>query len=101
MRVDVAKRFAKDCRELGIVIHGTFIMGLPGETQETIEFGKEGNPQTLQVSLAAHYPGTFLYKQALEKGWLDDADGDLVNEHGRQIASLNYPGLSHTEIFNS
>jgi len=26
MRVDVAKRFAKDCRELGIVIHGTFIM---------------------------------------------------------------------------
>src|ERR1700743_397998 len=96
MRVDVAKRFAKDCRELGIVIHGTFIMGLPGETQETIketiEFAKEVNPQTLQVSLAAPYPGTFLYKQALEKGWLDDANGDLVNEDGRQIASLNYPG---------
>ena len=46
-------------------------------------------------------PGTFLYKQALENGWLDDADGDLVNEDGRQIAPLNYPGLSHTEIFNS
>src|SRR5262249_6583762 len=29
MRVDVAKRFAKDCRELGIVTHGTFILGLP------------------------------------------------------------------------
>jgi hopanoid biosynthesis associated radical SAM protein HpnJ len=105
MRVDVAKRFAKDCRELGIVIHGTFIMGLPGETKETIketiEFAKEVNPQTLQVSLAAPYPGTFLYKQALEKGWLDDADGDLVNEDGRQIASLNYPGLSRTEIFDS
>jgi radical SAM superfamily enzyme YgiQ (UPF0313 family) len=61
MRVDVAKRFAKDCRELGIVIHGTFIMGLPGETketiQETIEFAKEVNPQTLQVSLAAPIPG--------------------------------------------
>jgi radical SAM superfamily enzyme YgiQ (UPF0313 family) len=105
MPVDVAKRFAKDCRELGIVIHGTFIMGLPGETKETIketiEFAKEVNPQTLQVSLAAPYPGTFLYKQALEKGWLDDANGDLVNEDGRQIASLNYPGLSRTEIFDS
>ena len=90
MRIDVAKRFAKDCRELGVTIHGTFIMGLPGETQETIketiEFAKEVNPHTLQVSLAAPYPGTFLYKQALENGWLDDADADLVNEDGRQIA---------------
>ncbi len=55
MRIDVAKKFAKDCRELGIRIHGTFIMGLPGETRETIketiEFAKEVNPHTLQVSL--------------------------------------------------
>jgi radical SAM superfamily enzyme YgiQ (UPF0313 family) len=50
MRVDVAKRFDKDCRELGIRIHGTFILGLSGETQETIketiEFAKEVNPHT-------------------------------------------------------
>src|SRR5208337_2363936 len=105
MRIDVAKRFAKDTRELGITVHGTFIMGLPGETHETIKetiaFAKEVNPHTLQVSLAAPYPGTFLYKQALEKGWLDDANADLVNEDGRQIAPLSYPGLSHTEIFDS
>ncbi len=53
---------------LGIVIHGTFILGLPGESKETIEetirFAKEINPHTIQVSLAAPYPGTFLYKQA-------------------------------------
>jgi hypothetical protein len=30
-------RFTKDCHELGIKIHGTFILGLPGETQETIQ----------------------------------------------------------------
>ncbi len=97
MRVDVAKRFAKDCRELGIRIHGTFIMGLPGETKETIketiEFAKEVNPHTLQVSLAAPYPGTFLYKQALEKGWLDDVGSDLVNEDGRQIALVELSRL--------
>ena len=28
--VDVARRFAKDCHELGIIVHGTFILGLPG-----------------------------------------------------------------------
>ena len=33
MRVDVARRFTKDCHELGITIHGTFILGLPGETK--------------------------------------------------------------------
>src|SRR6202012_3084660 len=105
MRIDVARKFTQDCRELGIRIHGTFILGLPGETKETIketiEFAKEVNPHTLQVSLAAPYPGTFLYKQAIENGWLDDVNMDLVNEDGRQIAPLSYPGLSHTEIFDS
>jgi len=102
--VDVAKRFSKDCRELGIVIHGTFILGLPGETRETIketlEFAKEVNPHTIQVSLAAPYPGTFLYKQAKENGWFAE-DIDLLTEDGTQIAPLNYPHLSHTVIFEA
>jgi len=105
MRIEVAKQFAKDCRELGITIHGTFIMGLPGETRETIketiQFAKEVNPHTLQVSLAAPYPGTFLYDQALENGWLDSANAELVNANGVQIAPLHYPDLSHKEIFDS
>ena len=32
VRVDRARQFTKDCRDLGITIHGTFIVGLPGET---------------------------------------------------------------------
>ena len=71
MRIEVAKRFTKDCHELGITIHGTFILGLPGETKETIEetirFAIEINPHTIQVSLAAPYPGTFLYNQAVRE----------------------------------
>jgi hopanoid biosynthesis associated radical SAM protein HpnJ len=105
MRVEVAEKFAKDCRELGVVVHGTFILGLPGETRETIkqtiEFAKKVNPHTLQVSLAAPYPGTVLYKQAIENGWLDSANAELVDDNGMQIAPLHYPNLSHTEIFES
>ena len=105
MRVDVARQFAKDCRELGIVVHGTFILGLPGETKETIEetirFAIEVNPHTIQISLAAPYPGTFLYKQALENGWLVDENAELLTDSGMQIASLSYPHLTHTEIFRS
>jgi len=105
MRVEFARRFTKDCHELGIAIHGTFIMGLPGETKETIEetirFAMEINPHTIQVSLAAPYPGTALHRQAMEKGWLQTANGDLVDQRGVQIVPLNYAHLSHTEIFDS
>ena len=102
-RVDVARRFTEDCHKLGIIIHGTFIVGLPGETQDTIRdtirFARDINPHTIQVSLAAPYPGTELYKQAVEKGWLG-AD-QLVSDDGVQVASLNYPHLSHAEIFTA
>ena len=105
MRIEFARRFTKDCHELGIKIHGTFILGLPGETKETIEetirFATEINPHTIQVSLAAPYPGTYLYRQALENGWLDNANAELVDTHGVQLAPLHYPHLSHTEIFES
>ena len=105
MRIEVARQFTRDCHELGIKIHGTFILGLPGETketiQETITFAKEINPHTMQVSLAAPYPGTFLHKQATENGWLDESNAELIDENGVQIAPLHYPHLSHTEIFDS
>ncbi len=105
MRIEVAKKFTKDCHELGIKIHGTFILGLPGESKETIEetikFAVEMNPHTMQVSLAAPYPGTFLYDQAVENGWLDAEHAELIDERGVQIAPLHYPHLSHTEIFDS
>ena len=105
MRIEVAERFTKDCHDIGITIHGTFILGLPGETagtiRETVEFAKRINPHTIQVSLAAPYPGTFLYDQAVENGWLDAANAELVDEHGIQIAPLHYPHLSHREIFDS
>ncbi len=103
LRVDVAKQFTKDCHELGIVIHGTFILGLPGETLETIEetinYAKEIDPHTIQVSLAAPYPGTFLYKQAVENGWFDGTD-HLLSDGGDQIAQLSYPHLPAAVIFD-
>ncbi|HVM96711.1 MAG TPA: hopanoid biosynthesis associated radical SAM protein HpnJ, partial [Candidatus Acidoferrales bacterium] len=56
-RVDRAVEFMKDCHRLGILVHGTFIVGLPGETRQsidnTIDFAKQIDPYSLQVSLAA------------------------------------------------
>jgi radical SAM superfamily enzyme YgiQ (UPF0313 family) len=107
MRIDWARRFSADCHKLGIKIHGTFVLGLPGETQDTIketmQFAKEVNPHTLQVSLAAAYPGTYLYDQAKQNGWLVDSDtgGQLVDGDGTQVSSISYPHLSQEENFQA
>src|SRR5205809_1713900 len=103
VRLDVARRFTRDCRALGIAIHGTFILGLPGETRETIQetmrFACEIDPATIQVSLAAPYPGTALYAEAHRNGWIE-AEA-LVDEAGVQTSAIGYPHLSRTEIFQS
>jgi hopanoid biosynthesis associated radical SAM protein HpnJ len=105
LRTDIARRFSEDCRKLGITVHGTFILGLPGETQETIAksiaFAKEINPHTIQVSLAAPYPGTRLHQQALENGWIPPNKViNLVNDKGVQLATISYPHLSSEEIYH-
>lgn len=102
IRLEEAREFTRNCQKLGITIHGTFILGLPGETRETIkqtiEFAKEVDPFSMQVSLAAPYPGTELYRQAKENGWFSE-DLDLVDNQGQQTAALQYDGLSRDEIF--
>jgi hopanoid biosynthesis associated radical SAM protein HpnJ len=105
IRLDIAREFTRNAKALGITIHGTFILGLPGEThatiQETVRFACGIEPDTIQVSLAAPYPGTALYRQAQAQGWLAGEAGNLVDGHGVQVAALDYPGLSQTEIFDS
>src|SRR3954465_8776610 len=102
IRIEEAREFTANCKKLGITIHGTFILGLPGETpetiRETIEFAKSLDVFSIQVSLAAPYPGTELYRQAKENGWFA-AGTTLVDEHGQQLAALEYDGLSREEIF--
>src|SRR5438034_456906 len=102
-RLDRAREFTRVARALGIKIHGTFILGLPGGTRETIEatirFAQQIDPHTLQVSLAAPYPGTALYREALERGWLETES--LVDGRGTQASVIGYPHLPRAEIFRS
>jgi hopanoid biosynthesis associated radical SAM protein HpnJ len=98
-----ARRFTRDCHELGILIHGTFILGLPGETRDTIEetirFAQEMNPETLQVSLASPYPGTAMYDFVVRNGFL--TVDSLVDETGYQKCTVSYPEVSSDEIFKA
>lgn len=100
IRLDIAREFTRNCRKLGIIIHGTFILGLPGETKETIEesirYACDLDVETIQVSLAAPYPGTELYRQAMKNKWYEPSA--MVRDDGTQSCTLSFPDLSSKQI---
>jgi hopanoid biosynthesis associated radical SAM protein HpnJ len=102
--IERARQFTKDCHKLGLVVHGDFILGLPGETPETIRntiaFAKELDVETIQVSVAHAYPGTELYDYAVKNGFMV-GDNKMVDEGGHQLAHIQYPGLPAEEILES
>jgi hopanoid biosynthesis associated radical SAM protein HpnJ len=106
IQLDEARRFTRACRKAGVVIHGTFILGLPVETKETMEqtirYAQDLDLFSIQVSLAAPYPGTELYEMARQNGWFVKKDKtDLVELDGFQQSALEYPGLSKDDIFET
>src|SRR6202167_5899645 len=106
IQLDEAMRCTKACRKADVVIHGTFILGLPVETRETIEqtirYAMELDVFSIQVSLAAPYPGTELYEMARQNGWFAKKDKSaIIHDDGFQQSSLEYPGLNKEEIFES
>ncbi len=84
--VDMARRFTTNAHKLGLKIHADFIIGLPGESRESIEttinFAKELDCETIQVSLAHPYPGTEFYDHVV-KNELITLDS-MTDEMGHQ-----------------
>ena len=102
--VEQAREFMKNCKKAGIVVHGDFIIGLPGETPETIEqslqFAKELDCETIQVSIAHAYPGTEFYNFAQTNGYFR-SDVEMTDETGHQLPHIEYPGLSRGEMMEA
>lgn len=98
--VDTARAFVKNCKKVGIEVHGDFIIGLPGETKQTIErtidFAKELDCETIQVSVAHAYSGTELYNYTMKNNFLtSEAAADV---QGHQLPHMEYPNLSREEM---
>jgi radical SAM superfamily enzyme YgiQ (UPF0313 family) len=64
------------CRRYGIRTVGHFIIGLPGETEEsarkTIDFAKELDCDIASFNVAVPAPGTILRETAIAEGYLKD-----------------------------
>lgn len=80
-QVEPVLRWAKEAR---LNPHVTVMIGYPWETtrdiQKTVKFAKElfkkGLIDTLQATMVISYPGTPLFAEAKEKGWLKSLDWD-------------------------
>jgi len=101
--VEKAREFAKNVRKAGLLLHADFIIGLPGETKETVEktkrFIKEIKPDQLQVSVVTPFPGTELYSWLKENGYLITNNPDeYLDSQGHQKSIVSYSWLSAEEI---
>jgi hopanoid biosynthesis associated radical SAM protein HpnJ len=100
--VEMALRFTENCKKLGLVIHGDFIVGLPGETRETIrrtiDFAKRLDTETIQVSIAHALPGTELHNYGVQNGLINLS---MADEAGHQLPNITYPGLDEAELVDS
>jgi len=98
--VEAARRFTENAHKLGLVIHGDFIVGLPGETRESlrksIDFAKSLDVETIQVSIGHAYPGTEFYDYA-KKNDLFTIES-MTDESGHQLPNIIYPGLNRGEL---
>lgn len=90
----------RNCKKLGLFTHASYMFGLPGETQETIELtikkAFELKTTTSQFSIATPLPGTDFYKIAKENGWL--ITDDWSKYEGAGTAVISYPELSAKQI---
>jgi anaerobic magnesium-protoporphyrin IX monomethyl ester cyclase len=86
----------------GIKTAGHFIFGLPGETRETmadtLAFALSLPLDIAQFYAAAPFPGTSLYDEAIEKGWLKRAGGSETSDVSQSKATMELPGLSSKEV---
>jgi radical SAM superfamily enzyme YgiQ (UPF0313 family) len=66
------------CRKAGLKSSIYLLMGLPWDTQETIEenirFGQELDPDFLEIFYPYPFPGTPLYELAVKEGLLEDGE---------------------------
>lgn len=97
--VDEAERAVAVVKAAGIKVAGHFVLGLPGETKEsldkTLELAARLPLDFEQFYCAVPFPGSRLYDEAREKGWLQEQD---FSRYRQDEAILELPGLTPEEV---
>jgi radical SAM superfamily enzyme YgiQ (UPF0313 family) len=101
--LEEAVRVVNLAKEVGITTHASYMLGYIGETEETmrdtIRFAKRLNSHVAAFFIASPLPGTPLYDEALERGYLrPDATWSDYSPLSNRESVLTFPNLSNATI---
>ncbi|MCK9582758.1 MAG: B12-binding domain-containing radical SAM protein [Endomicrobiales bacterium] len=99
--IDLAKviEMVKKARRVGINTRASFMLGNPGENEETIrktiDFAFKLDPDQVHFNITTAYPGTELFCWAKDNGYLSDLDWSKYN---MSELNLNLPTISQERL---
>jgi radical SAM superfamily enzyme YgiQ (UPF0313 family) len=100
LKLEKVVAMARACARHGIKSHATFSFGLTGETlasmQRTFDFMKVLDIDTLQVSISTPYPGTRMYKEARDRGLIDEVPWSDFD--GATSSVVRFENLTRHEV---
>ena len=84
-----------DAAKIGVIVHGFFMMGFPGETEEqlnmTIDFARKSALNTAGFYAVTAYPKTELYEMAKQRGVELQDDTDSYHYHHSTLNLTEVP----------
>ncbi len=100
VELDTFRKAVKLTKEEGIFVTGYFILGLLGDTRETmvdtINFAKELDLDVASFTIAVPYPGTKMWERVKENGEIRIKKWeDYHNTSGKM--GFSYPGMADAE----
>lgn len=103
LTVQRMEQFKKDAAKAGILVHGCFLFGIPGETRKTAEktlkFALRLNPDTAQFYPLMVYPGTDAYEQVSRAGLLAASSWrDWLKPDGTHACVIRTPDMSSDQL---
>ncbi|MDD5416745.1 MAG: radical SAM protein [Candidatus Aenigmarchaeota archaeon] len=101
--IQMAEDFTINAKKAGLKIFGCFMIGLPGETKETIEetfqFAKRLKPDMVFFQQAVPFPGTEFYNYCRLNKYLVANDwSEWLDKNGQLDCIVSYPDLTREEI---
>ena len=103
LKLDKQFTFMDSAKKAGIIVHGCFLVGNPGETRETLnstlDLALKLNPDTAQFYPIMVYPGTRAYEWADKEGFITTRKYDeWLTDDGQHSSVVKRDTLSHEDL---
>jgi len=99
VNLDKAREIINICAKNNIKTHGTFSIGLLGETEETyceiLNYLKGFNSDSIQVSICTPFPGTKFFENAVKENLVKTLDWSKY--YGKATEIISHKNISDVE----